>query len=172
MNSAIKQIVIAAFAKLGITNQEYAFEIADNYSKKRLENLELFPGAKETLEQLSKNKIKLALITNGDPYTQRYKIKKFGLEKYFEQIIIEGEIGYGKPDMQIYHHALTSLNQTPKDVWMVGDNLEWDVEAPQKLGVFSIWVDFKMQGLLPQSLVIPDRIINSIYELLKSDMLS
>lgn len=166
MNLAIRQIVIAAFKKLGINNRKYAFEIADNYLRKRLENLTLFPGANETLEALCKKKIKLALITNGDPYTQRYKIKKFNLEKYFEQIVIEGEVGYGKPDVKIYQHALTAMNQNPKDVWMVGDNLEWDIEAPQKLGVFSIWVDYKMEGLRPQSSFKPDRIIQSIHELL------
>jgi len=118
MNLSARQIVCGAFSKLGIINQEYAYEIADNYSKKRLENLELFPKALETLAQLNKNKIRLALITNGDPYAQRYKIRKFSLEKYFELILIEGELGYGKPDKQIYQHALISLDLMPKDVWI------------------------------------------------------
>lgn len=166
MRFATRQIVTGALAKLGIANPEYAFEIADNYSKSRLENLELFPKARQTLKQLYKKNVRLALITNGEAYTQRYKIERFGLEKYFELILIEGEAGYGKPDMQIYRKALSSLDLTPMDVWMVGDNLEWDVAAPQKLGIFSIWVDFKMQGLSPHSVVIPDRIVNSINELL------
>lgn len=166
MNAARRDIVTGAFTKLGIVNQEYAFEIADNYSKIRLENLELFPKAAETLETFKKSGIILALITNGDAFSQRFKIDKFKLEKFFDIILIEGELGFGKPDARIYEKALNTLGITPKDAWMAGDNLEWDVEAPQKLGVYSIWVDFKKQGLPVGSPVKPDKIIYGISELL------
>ena len=166
MNAARRDIVTGAFEKLGIANRQYAFEIADNYSKTRLENLELFPEALETLEKLKERDIKLALITNGDSYTQRYKINKFMLEGYFDIILVEGELGFGKPDGRVYEKALAALAVTPEDAWMAGDNLEWDVKAPQELGIHAIWVDFKKQGLPAQSAVIPDRIIFSISELI------
>ena len=63
--------------------------------------------------------------------------------------------------------ALASLSLSPEDVWFVGDNLEWDVSAPQKLGIFGIWNDFKGLGLPPSSEIVPDRIINNISELIK-----
>lgn len=163
MNAARRHIVTEAFAKLGITNQQYAFEIADNYSKTRLENLELFPKAKETLEELKESGVRLALLTNGDSYSQRFKINKFKLDKYFDIILVEGELGFGKPDSRVYEKA---FNITSVDAWMAGDNLDWDVKAAQELGIHSIWVDFKKQGLPVQSAIIPDRIVYSISELL------
>ncbi len=48
---------------------------------------------------------------------------------------------------------------------MVGDNLEFDVEAPQKLGIKGIWVDWQAGGLPAASSVKPDRIVKGISEL-------
>jgi putative hydrolase of the HAD superfamily len=49
----------------------------------------------------------------------------------------------------------------------VGDNLVWDVGAPQKLGIFGIWNDYRNKGLPPSSKIIPDRIITNISELVE-----
>ena len=49
---------------------------------------------------------------------------------------------------------------------MVGDNLEWDVAAPQRLGIVGIWLDVLGTGLPEASAVTPDRIIRSLSELL------
>ncbi len=167
MNEARRDIVAGAFERLSFNNREHAFEIADNYSRLRLLNLELFPKAAETLESLRKLELRLALITNGDSYSQRYKIEKFDLEKYFDLILVEGELGFGKPDPRVYEKALCDMGVLPGDVWMIGDNLDWDVASPQKLGIFSIWVDFKHKGLPVGSKVRPDRIISNIAKLLE-----
>jgi putative hydrolase of the HAD superfamily len=49
---------------------------------------------------------------------------------------------------------------------MVGDNLEWEVVAPQRLGIYAIWYDGYGIGLPPGSPIRPDRIIRSLPELL------
>ena len=41
----------------------------------------------------------------------------------------------------MYRHALAALGTRPEDAFMVGDHLEWDVGAPQRLGVRGVWVD-------------------------------
>ncbi|WP_293454912.1 HAD hydrolase-like protein [Phenylobacterium sp.] len=48
------------------------------------------------------------------------------------------EHGFGKPEERAYRHALQALDADPSEVWMVGDNLEWEVAAPQRLGIYSI----------------------------------
>ena len=40
----------------------------------------------------------LAMITNGASATQRAKIERFHLAPYFDHILIEGELGFGKPE--------------------------------------------------------------------------
>ena len=50
---------------------------------------------------------------------------------------------------------------------MVGDNLEWEVVAPQRLGIYAIWHDGYGAGLPPGCPIRPDRIIRSLPELLR-----
>ncbi len=66
---------------------------------------------------------------------QRSKINRFGLADLFDLILIEGEVGFGKPDPRVYERALESLGVAAGDTWMVGDNLEWDVAEPQRQGI-------------------------------------
>jgi putative hydrolase of the HAD superfamily len=109
----------------------------------------------------------MALVTNGSAATQRAKIERFSLAPLFDHIQIEGEAGFGKPDEQAYRHALQALGVEPADAWMVGDHLEWEVAAPQRLGVYAIWHDPYGHGLPPASPVKPDRIIRRLADLLE-----
>lgn len=163
--SARREVVKLAFQELGVDDLTKAYELADEYSTKRKDRIALFPGAVETLEKLRQKGVRLALVTNGDSEGQNYKIEKFDLRKYFEDVFIEGELGFGKPDKRVYLTALDRLNLTPNNVWMTGDNLEWDIAAPQELGIYSIWNDYRRRGLPESCEVIPDRIIHNISEL-------
>ena len=96
---------------------------------------------------------------------QRQKIVRFGLEPLFDMILVEGELGFGKPDERIYQMALTGLAAESRHAWMIGDNLEWDVEQPQKLGMTGIWVDRDGAGVPASSAVHPDLVIRSLAEL-------
>ena len=49
---------------------------------------------------------------------------------------------------------------------MVGDNLEWDVAAPQRLGLRAVWVDGPGRGL-PKARGRTDRIIRAFPELIE-----
>jgi putative hydrolase of the HAD superfamily len=123
------------------------------------------PGAGSRVAHVS-GLVKLALVTNGAAEPQRKKVVRFALEHRFDHIQIEGEHGFGKPEEQAYRHALAALGVEAKDSWMVGDNLEWEVVAPQRLGIFAIWYDGYGIGLPPDSPIRPDRIIRSLPELL------
>src|SRR5436190_458842 len=109
---------------------------------------------------------KLALVTNGAAGLQRAKVERFALTHRFDHIQIEGEHGFGKPDERAYQHAMQALGVTASETWMIGDNLEWEVEVPQRLGIYAIWMDAHGEGLPPGSTVKPDRIIRSLSELL------
>jgi putative hydrolase of the HAD superfamily len=127
----------------------------------------LFPGALETVQELGRRGVKLALITNGHADTQREKVERFGLAQLFDHVQIEGEVGFGKPEERAYRHAMGALNVRPENTWMVGDHLLWEVEAPQRLGIFAIWHDHLGKGLPAGTHIVPDRIILRIPELLE-----
>jgi putative hydrolase of the HAD superfamily len=150
---------------LGIDGQDLAGLIANRYRDIRDEAQCLFEGAIETLESLRSGGARLALLTNGGASAQRAKVERFRLASYFDHISIEGEFGYGKPEERVYRHALSVLNCSPSDAWMAGDNLEWDVAAPMRLGIWGIWVDRHDTGLPAEPPVKPDRIVRAISEL-------
>lgn len=166
LNRARRHIMEMVFEKLGVDDTPLAHKIGETFQRRREEEIYLFKDAKETLEYLHNNSVALALMTNGEMEKQRAKIDRFDLEKYFRIILIEGEQGFGKPDKRVYIKALEGLGLKPEDCWAVGDNLEWDVGGPQKLGIFGIWNDFSKKGLPGDSPIVPDRIINSIAELI------
>jgi putative hydrolase of the HAD superfamily len=140
--------------------------LADRFNAYREEQMFVFPGAHDAIDAFKERGIKLALITNGAADTQRAKIERFALAHRFDHIQIEGEHGFGKPEEKAYLHAMETLGVTAPDTWMIGDNLEWEVEAPQRLGIYAIWIDVHGQGLPAESTIKPDRIIRSLAELL------
>lgn len=139
------------------------------YGTYREENMFLFDGAHDVVDWFRARGVKLALVTNGTSAAQRAKIERFDLEHRFHHIQIEGEHGFGKPEERAYRHALATLGAEPYDAWMVGDNLEWEVVAPQRLGIHAIWHDALGRGLPQGSDARPDRIIRSLLELLPDD---
>jgi putative hydrolase of the HAD superfamily len=167
LEQARREIVRVAFRTLELDDVVLADEMADTYSLERDAAIHLFPRAEETLRHLVDHGVRLALVTNGGAEQQRKKITRFGLERFFRTVLIEGELGYGKPDQAVYLRALDDLGLAAGDVWAIGDNLEWDVAAPQQLGIYAIWHDYRGQGLSPDSPVAPDRIVSSISELME-----
>jgi putative hydrolase of the HAD superfamily len=128
-----------------------AERIAVDYGVERDRAMHPYPGSVETLQLLRDRGIKLALITNGSTTAQRRKIERFGLAPFFESILIEEEFGAGKPDPSVYEHALRQLGVAAGEAWMVGDNYEWEIVAPQKLGIKGIWVNPKEAPPLPSA---------------------
>lgn len=165
ISGARRRVVAQHFATCGL-GPDLALAFADRFIAAREALTALFPGAVEALEGLRARGVRLALVTNGTAESQRAKIDRFALAPYFEHIQIEGEHGFGKPEDRAYHHALQTLGVAPAEAWMVGDHLEWEVAAPQRLGIHAVWCDPYGAGLPPGSPIRPDRTIRTLTELL------
>ncbi len=155
---------LAAAGKTGLS-ERLAIRIADRFSAYREQEMFVFPGAHDAIDTFKARGVKLALVTNGGAGTQRAKVERFALTHRFDHIQIEGEHGFGKPEEKAYLHAMAALGVEPRDTWMIGDNLEWEVEAPQRLGIYAIWIDTHGEGLPANSTIKPNRIIRSLTEL-------
>lgn len=171
IGEARRKIVADAFAVLAgaghpVPAQPIGDALADAYNALHDEELAMFPDAHETLDRLKAFGVRLALITNGAAEPQRAKVVRFALEHRFDHIQIEGEHGFGKPEERAYTHAMAALGVGPHETWMVGDNLEWEVVGPQRLGIHAVWHDGYGVGLPPGCTIRPDRIIRRLKELL------
>jgi len=165
MLGAWQHIVEFALERLGQPVAGLAATVARDYAARRRAAMRLFPDALACLAELRRRGIPLALVTNGDATQQRDKIERHDLARFFDAILIEGEFGVGKPDDAVYRHALRALGTAPGQASMVGDHLEWDVGAPQRLGLTGVWMDRGGLGLPQDSAVRPHRIIRSLDEL-------
>ena len=154
-------------ARLGRPDDALADHIADAFTEMRRKEYRLYPDAHATVDALREAGVKLALVTNGASAMQREKIVRFELGHRFDHIQIEGEFGQGKPEPAVYRHALESLGVAASDAWMVGDNYEWEVVAPQKLGLCGIWYDPFDAGIPAHATARPTRIIKRLAELVE-----
>lgn len=165
LKASRRETVRLGLAELGLEDDDLAAEIGDAYSALRDRMMSLFPEAHETLDRLRAAGLRLALVTNGAGEVQRRKIDRFDLEGRFERILIEGEFGAGKPEPAVYRHLLAHFAVAPEEVWMVGDNLEWEVAAPQRHGITGIWANCHGVELPEGSSVRPDHTITRLSEL-------
>jgi len=165
---ATTQIVERALSSLGVVTHPLAHEIAAAFRARRDEFV-LLPHSVDALEQLRAAGVRLALMTNGAGDVQREKIDRFDLCRHFDCVLIEGELGFGKPDERVYRNALTELGGRPSEAWAVGDNLEWEVAAPQRVGIYGVWVDQAGAGVPADVDIHPDRIIRSLKELVERE---
>ncbi len=166
-----RDIVLAGFSRLqsagrAVPGVDVATHMSERYHTYREEQMFLFPYAHEVVDAFRDAGVKLALITNGAASPQRAKVERFDLTHRFHHIQIEGEHGFGKPEARAYRHAMSVLGVEPHETWMVGDNLEWEVIAPQRLGIHAIWHDSLGNGLSAGTDARPDRIIRSLRDLL------
>jgi len=165
MQNARREIVRRSLRELGTGDDALANELADRYSALQHSLIHLFPDTTGTLEALRRDGCRLGLITNGSSAGQREKINRFSLAPYFEIILIDQEVGFSKPDARMYRHARDLLGLRYSDLWMVGDNLVWDVEGPMALGMTAVWYDAKRTGLPADTAVRPDAVIRGLSEL-------
>ncbi|HEU5319578.1 MAG TPA: HAD family hydrolase [Methylomirabilota bacterium] len=166
MPNAWRQIAAHALARCGVDGAAPAHALAEAYAARSRATMRLFPDTLDCLRRLRADGLPLGLVTNGDAREQRDKLARYGLGAFFDVVVIEGERGAGKPDEVVYREALAVLGARADEAAMAGDHLEFDVAAPQRLGLRGIWVDRAGRGVPADSPVRPDRVIRGLGELL------
>ncbi|MDP2920357.1 MAG: HAD-IA family hydrolase [Dehalococcoidia bacterium] len=156
-----------ALRGFGCDDEQTAHEIVIAFTALKDSLIGFLPRAEETIRSIAGRGFRLALLTNGDAKVQRDKVIRFGLLHYFPVCLIEGELGYGKPDSRVFQTALDRLGVPADGAWMVGDLLETDITGAQNLGIFTVWCDYSRKGLPADTKIVPDRTINDISELMK-----
>jgi len=119
----------------------------------------------EVLDKL-KDRVRMILITNGLSRVQNGRLKKSNLKVYFEEIIISEEVGYAKPNPEIFRIALEKINYLEKDkVLMVGDSIKSDIQGGINFGIDTCW--FNPMNKENRSGIIPTYEIQELIELEK-----
>lgn len=142
-----KERMKAIFLSYGIDIlDKEAEEQFDTYQQTYEKNWIMFDDTQEVLDDL-KIKYKLAIVSNGDSIQQRKKIKLTGLDRYFTDIFISEEVGYAKPQKEIFLTACKAINVKPENVVMIGDKYKVDIEGSLNAGLNAIWVNRKNEKI-------------------------
>lgn len=128
---------------LGIDDEAFGEELGETFPKMRRKTAALYDDTLELLDTL-KDKYELLLLTNGSPALQNIKLDLTPeLVGYFEEIVISGDFGKGKPDQSIFEHILQLTEANSNEVLMVGDNLNTDILGAFRTGIPSVWINRK-----------------------------
>lgn len=68
-------------------------------------------------------------------------MSQLGIINSFVLIVTTGDVGYSKPNEKIFEIACSRSNSSTADCFYIGDNLENDVLACEKIGMKGIWLD-------------------------------
>lgn len=137
-------------------------EAAAAYLSLRSSGAPAFDDTHDCLEKLQ-GEYRMGVVTNGASRQQVPKIESAGLAHFFE-IVTTTDIGYGKPQPEMFGHALSALSTSPEEAAYVGDSRAWDVGGANRAGMTSIWLNRKGVGPRDDK-PIPTYVIRTLSEL-------
>ena len=157
-----KEAWINGLKRCGIEDATFGAELGELFPQERQKRPFLYEETMEILEGL-KGKYRLLLLTNGSPELQNTKLAITSeLVPYFDEIIISGAFGKGKPDVSIFEHALERMKVSSDEAIMVGDNLMTDILGASRAGMKSVWINRHNK---PRNEVVPTFEIKHLGEL-------
>jgi HAD superfamily hydrolase (TIGR01549 family) len=102
------------------------------------------------------------MITNGPPKWQREKLENLDISSFFEEIIVSGELGFHKPDLQIFSEMTKRMGVESSEIIYIGNDYKKDIVGAHGAGWKTAWVNRKKEE--PKE-VNPDYIIKELSEL-------
>jgi HAD superfamily hydrolase (TIGR01549 family) len=124
------------------TSQRMSKPFSDMIFKLELEGTRLKDSAIELLDLLKSKNLKIGIITNASHNEKRIRqiLRKVGIERYFETLVISSEVGIKKPDPGIFLIALKNLELKHDEAVYVGDRIEYDAKGAENEGMQFILV--------------------------------
>ncbi|WP_378933718.1 HAD family hydrolase [Metabacillus herbersteinensis] len=102
--------------------------------------IRLYQDAERMIHHLIDQKKKIAIITDGHPIIQWAKIDALFLQKWFQCIVVTGDLGeeHWKPSATPYRKIVDCLGLDISDCVYIGDNPHKDFITAKKLGMGTI----------------------------------
>jgi putative hydrolase of the HAD superfamily len=102
---------------------------------------EVLGSAQALLDSLRSRGIKTGLVANSWPDPARLlraDVQAFGLADLLDVIVFSEEVGFRKPQPEIFLHALSELGVEPENAMFVGDRLDADVQGAARVGMATV----------------------------------
>lgn len=122
---------------LGLDGSVYE-EVGTFYMQAYRNHWRWIEGAFEGLHKVS-NRYETGILTNGFAETQRKKFERFDLHKFARHLVVSEEVGYLKPQPEIFNHATTLTNREPEEILYIGDSYTSDIVGGSSFGWRTAW---------------------------------
>ena len=93
-----------------------------------------YPDVKPALDALRRRGLRLGLLTDNPPETQRRKLEAAGLLPFFDAAVYSREAGAEKPDGRGFARVAQALGLEPGRLGMAGDNPHRDLAGAAEAG--------------------------------------
>ena len=105
-----------------------------------LSNYRLFDDVPEVLELLDSRGLQLGLVSNFEEWLERL-LEILDVSRFFDVRVISGREGMEKPDPKIFVLALDRAGAEASESAYVGDNVHFDIEPAQEIGMMPVLLD-------------------------------
>ena len=129
-----------ALSEFDIKDESLPQLLSETFQSHRRQLHIVYSDVEGVLKQLQQS-YKLALVTNGSSDLQREKLEGSRLGRYFDIVIISGDLGIRKPDPRIFSTVIDRLGVSVEMAVMVGNSLESDIAGAQQVGIKSVWLN-------------------------------
>lgn len=139
-STAIKNRVPAFISKYKLPD-DFTEKFTEYYSYHMPDYTVLKPETEEVLIKLKNDGYKLGLITNGETRQQHTKIDNVDIEKYFDYLIVSGDLenNIKKPKKEIFDIMAKNLNLKNEECMYVGDVFSSDILGAINGGFLPVW---------------------------------
>ncbi len=105
------------------------------YRRAKEGNLILYPHVRQTVRQLLRLGLKLALVSDAPRMSAWTRLISLGLDSFFDTVVANEDTGKKKPDPAPFLLALSRLEVKPEEAIMIGDWAERDMVGAKALGM-------------------------------------
>lgn len=145
--------------------QEFIRRYVPLYAAYQTQDMRLFPGTVETLDQLRRRGYRLGLVTSKSSREVDRVLGRTGIGARFEVVVTADDVVNHKPHPEPILKALELLKLRPEEVLYVGDSL-FDIEAARKAGVEVAAVSWGARTKDELLAACPDRVFDTWQEFL------
>ena len=143
--------------------QKLLADFIEHYSAHIAERSRPFPGVEQVLDQLAREKHRLAVCTNKLERLSVKLLETLGLARYFAVICGQDTFAVQKPDPTMLRKTIAAAGGQTSNAIMIGDS-ETDIRTARAAGVPIIAVDFGYT-VRPIAEFGPDRILSRFTDL-------
>ena len=108
------------------------------YDEEKVAAITPYPHVAETLSALRDRGLKLAVVTDAHNGNALKRLKKAGLEEFFDAIITMDMSGKAKPSPEPFLLAMNKLEVKARETILVGDSIRRDIVPAKALGMLTV----------------------------------